>query len=1297
MTRKQIVIACSFCAAILVQQTQLFAQALASPVQSVRVIRSQNNGAIQTLIVPSNPAASAMMQQMSGSLLGAPTALRTAQSTQPDPQEKERLAKITKLEFDRRPSVILKEWSTVPKTAEQLQAEKEKRAKEAKKKTLAALGDPPPPAMPDTRTEAQRQTAAAAARTKADAARKKADLAARLAKFDKQLTKLKRHVTLGEWPEVAGFLKSVTETQAKAVYQQMLTSLATGPKAARPTHAEKNRFNHDDVVALAMLAPSELKANQTSLIGSILRQSISQGNSVESAIEKLKNVLTANKDNKDARVSKRVVARLLFSAGKPVEAGAFLPSQEDAIKEDDREALNLLAQHFVSMHSKENTAEYLEKAWNATQAALAAGEIEEAAKQAALQQAVRLAPKVKEEFGQAWLDESFTKRPKRGKEILAAIGSAVSTGFQYHMRDVPFRQQALELQKTAVDALLQATADDSAKWADTLNLLALNWLREADWSRRYDNSSSYGPSMRRDTFGNLYYTGTSYSYSSNRNQPQPIASDKVLDAGPDDKWLALIAAPLKPKFATVIPQLYLKMKEEKKAFPYIEELAKTHPKQAKDLAEEFLRVWTTNHNPNTQRSYTNYYMFSYGFNQRANGIPLTRSRQERNLKDLAGWFARLRALPIEELDENLLAKAFTNCHGTAEVYRLEELESVFGSLENIKPKTLATLLQGMRANLAGLWRVPAVQQQNKTNRKKKDIQREVLKGYEVANGVLTKAIEKHPQEWSLQLAKAAFLHDENNYKAELARSSEFSGKREQSFAEFEKAAALYASSVKDLKPEEEKTDVFETWFYASMGACDLGQITNEQQPDHRQPALIKKAIQELPGEAAKRHMDSFANALFTRLSSVKPGVKYSFLRNGFKIVDDNEQAKEARKVYEYYSDLVTEIQLETKIDGSANVGHSEPFGVFVNIRHTQAIERESGGFSKYLQNQNNMYYSYNYGRPTENYREKFEEMVTQALSEQFEVLSVTFQADSVNSRATAEYGWRITPYAYLLLKPRGAEVDKVSPLKLEFDFMDTSGYAVLPVESANLPIDASAKTGDPRPIENLKITQTLDERQAKDGKLILEVKASGQGLVPALDDIIELAPEGFEVAEVEDEGVSVSQFDKESEDNVVTSERMWTLTMQAKDDNTALPEAFTFGKPTVDTAEVEWQRFVDADLASVEQTIALEYDYGDTKAPIETWIVVGIIGLCLIAVLTSLAFMPKTAETKVARFQMPEEVTPFTVLGLLRDIERNNGLAPKRREELHTNINRLEEHFFANKGDVPDLEELAARWVRESK
>ena len=93
----------------------------------------------------------------------------------------------------------------------------------------------------------------------------------------------------------------------------------------------------------------------------------------------------------------------------------------------------------------------------------------------------------------------------------------------------------------------------------------------------------------------------------------------------------------------------------------------------------------------------------------------------------------------------------------------------------------------------------------------------------------------------------------------------------------------------------------------------------------------------------------------------------------------------------------------------------------MDLRHTREIERESGGFSKYLQNQNAQAFGFNYGRPTEDYRDKFEETAREALAESFEVLSVTFNAPDAGSVADVEYGWRVTPYAYVLLQPRGPQ------------------------------------------------------------------------------------------------------------------------------------------------------------------------------------------------------------------------------------------------------------------------------------
>ncbi len=803
-----------------------------------------------------------------------------------------------------------------------------------------------------------------------------------------------------------------------------------------------------------------------------------------------------------------------------------------------------------------------------------------------------------------------------------------------------------------------------------------------------------------DPYGNYFYMNDDgemmQQFPQQPNQVRGIKTTDILEIKPTDRWLALVKDSLRPKFDMVFAQLYLKVNEENRAFPFIEGLAKSHPDRAKELVEEFLRVWTRNHDPNANRNRTNYYMYMYGFERRAEGIPLTRSKQERNLTELADLVTRLKGLDIGDLNEELLARAFTTCHSSAEVYQLDSIEKVFGKVEGLKPKTLAELAHQMRANLVGVWRQPAVQKDKKTNRKQKDIQAEVLRGYSVARAMVADALEKHEGEWTLQLAKAAIDFDEITYRKELATDSKFSENREQAFADFQRAAEMYAKAAKDLPQEEETTRVFELWFYAGLGACDLGAVTEDKLPDLRQPSRIREAILALPGESAERHMTIFANTLFTRMSSVSPAVKFRYVRTGLDIVGDHKQAAEARKVFDYYKDLVSEIKLETVIDGPDEVGR-QPFGVFVNLRHTREIERESGGFGRYLQNQNsNQYFSYNYGRPTENYRDKFQDVVKQSLGEHFEILSVTFQDDKVNSRAiSGEYGWRYTPYAYLLLKARGPGVDKLSPLRLDLDFLDTSGYAILPIESPAVPLDASADTGQTRPVQKLELTQTLDERRADEGKLVLEVKATAQGLVPDLDDLLQFKPQEFDITDVDDQGVSVSKFDPDSEQNLIVSERTWLVAMQAKPDLPVRPNSFRFGKAIIDGTEVIYQRYEDADLAKVEAEISLEEEYGKPSRS-HWWMIAATIALLGALALAVILWPRKTAETALARFQMPERVTPFTVLGLLRQIESNNGFDDASKRELVASIHDIESHYFEGDGNgdaEPNIRAVAESWL----
>jgi hypothetical protein len=92
-------------------------------------------------------------------------------------------------------------------------------------------------------------------------------------------------------------------------------------------------------------------------------------------------------------------------------------------------------------------------------------------------------PKVKQEMGETWLGQSFT-RSHCGMDILATIGSRSAQGLQTNPFGPEQRVKELQLQKTAVDALLKASPTGRRRGA-VATLLAGNWLREAEFTYQY--------------------------------------------------------------------------------------------------------------------------------------------------------------------------------------------------------------------------------------------------------------------------------------------------------------------------------------------------------------------------------------------------------------------------------------------------------------------------------------------------------------------------------------------------------------------------------------------------------------------------------------------------------------------------------------------------------------------------------------------------------------------------------------------------------------------------------------------
>ena len=372
----------------------------------------------------------------------------------------------------------------------------------------------------------------------------------------------------------AGMDFSQAEGLSKEMQQFMQQMMGDQRNNPGLRYAEKNSLNFADMAAIIRSAPEELKDEQVIKLANLLRMTLNIGNQLQDFVSTLKS-------EGDKLLPKQKAALLLSSAAQDEFTVDFLPTKQEAIESKNRQALNLLSRHFLALYKKDSKESIREEAWQTTLAALeipslpteaeestestsdpakvltkeekeakeqlairvAKRKADEQDRTQALTRAVSLAPQLRDELGKTWLEESFTKFPERGQEIMAKIGTATAQLLAQSPQDEANRTRNLELQHKAVAQFFATEPKLDGNWIGILNLLATNWLQEAQVSRDYSRDSQYGPSMRRDSYGNIYY-GNSYdddeefgnSRSSMRmGQIAAVKINKILDIGSKNK------------------------------------------------------------------------------------------------------------------------------------------------------------------------------------------------------------------------------------------------------------------------------------------------------------------------------------------------------------------------------------------------------------------------------------------------------------------------------------------------------------------------------------------------------------------------------------------------------------------------------------------------------------------------------------------------------------------------------------------------------------------------------------------
>ncbi|HWL07229.1 MAG TPA: hypothetical protein VNQ76_02335 [Planctomicrobium sp.] len=1138
------------------------------------------------------------------------------------------------------------------------------------------------------------------------------------ASFEQQILRLKYAATLSDWNSVGEILAVMPPAEASLLYHRILV-LLTGqmpPAAVQFIAASEGLINHQTMVKIVEQgtpSPSEKQPTLTltelmtlvrcspqrpipqdhmDILAVLLNESLKGGELLGTFIE----FACEDLDQPSPFFTHDSLASLFTKSGRGDVALTFLPSRSEMLASGNPDQLLLLAQQDLAAYRQHNQIESLEDAWSIETEAMVRSDLNAPVQAAFEAMFFEILPHMDSQKAEQWLRTALDSDTNilRQMVIRKAQSCLQSAG-------LPPAQRLVQLQQLHHLArhLVEVVPAQSQDWNPLFSVWAMVWIQEAENSAANDKSIKL-PQVFRDPWGNVYYFAPEQvpqSSSSNPSGPPPILMSELLRLQPPESLLSRLAVEQTAKLLDVSTRMAIQIGDFPVAGSGLAELVKFQPERAHRRANDFLEKWALWHDgasgggmkiPRVQQQP------GQAPPHAIPSIPLTLSMQQRNLEDLTKWVRFLEQLPIDSPDQEQIVRAFIACHGPGEIYQEEAIEQVFGSIETLQPETVASLADQTRTRLTGAWRSSSHHLQHGSRRTQSDIEAELKRGYATILKFVDDALKNASEDWRLNLVHAKLLHDAAVYRRITGHHPTYTTERAEAFRKFEKAAQLYAHQY-TLGKTEQSIDPYVDWFAASLGGCDLHLVPPDATPFGHQSERIREAILSLPEAAAERHLGQFARELSPRMQMIQPFIKYAYLHEGFQIVGNNLAAEDVRASYDYYSDLVKEVQLVSSLDGPNQTGHEEPFGVFIQIRHTDAMERVSDRFEKYLKSS---HHHTAHGSQL-SYPEKFEEVIHQAFGESFDVRSVTFQSPGHESRPTETPHWRMTPYAYVVLKAKGPEVDRIPPVTMTFDFQDKNGTISLPIQSESLLIDANVENAPLRPYQNLVVQQSLNERRLKDGVLTLEVSATAIGLIPPLHQLLDFEQSDFRVTSVEDRGLLVPQFNNHVSEVSVNAERQWQVTFQ-KQTSASNSVEFSFGKPKQQNIQVKNSRYQNGNLLPASTLIQLQFsaEHSATSITSQRRILLGIalaLGGTVIAV--GGFFMKKKrnkADAATLRIDFPPKLTPFTAIGFLRRLH-DDSVSEAQRQELIADINQLEKRFFEEgESDMVVLQKTCQHWSK---
>jgi len=1097
---------------------------------------------------------------------------------------------------------------------------------------------------------------------------------------------LLRFVT-GDWPQVRAELTQMPPELARKIYDKMLADL---------TEKQRPNVRLEDVLGLADAVPVELTSENLRKLGQLTSLAVPVTESYW-LVDRLRKG-TAKLGGTDP-AKRLAAARILIYANFKDLAREYLPSAADIDLLADEGLKNELRNFLTTQEERESAQRSeVQRIWDENIAAVLNPDTSKA-KAWEKSKAGNAISKVITQVPTGTLASVLAEAAKTNPEGALHLVTAFTRKVQSERNnDIVLRAENLEAQATIANLLADLSKPGEQPWSQIFELMADHWTSEADYT---------------------------YQQKAANSQGKFVAPEELLATAPVGKWAAALPPAVRDRVDVSMSRLILTAAQFDQAAERIVEIGKRSPAAGAALAEDFLTVWGKTHNPEIPEQLRR--KFNLPDDAR---IPVTPIMMEKNIDSLARMMTLFRNAGLAPKDYSRVVTAFDLAYSTAETYRTGHIEKVFGPMDQMDEAVFSLILARMNANLGERWRKMDVQRASLTQRDELQTLDMVRNGYDTALKLIDGWLKGHADSWRALTLAGTLCVDwgDFEYFQQLVvndpqkRLFNFKEKNLQAQDYFNRGAAAYVAQVPKLTPSAYTIEPYMAWFNGLLGIGSNGQLNLSKAMNRAALTKIREHLVALPDKSAKAHISLFAKAVNTRLNDEKEplheDLKYRYIASAMIITKDDPFTLGAAKKLDYFDELLSEVRLQTRVDGPNTVGRDQDFGIILSIIHTEAMTR-AAKFGQYLTNDLNA--GATRGRKnsplvkkmveTQGPRDELELNITQAFAPFFDIQSITFSTPEVKPRPTAQAGWEETVLAYVHVRAKDASVDKIPPVELALKFVDMTGPVSIPAESAETVIKVATDKAPARPASHIEVTQTLDSRQLTiNGSLTLEIKAAATGLVPDLEQLLVLDPRAaIGVKHINPHaGLQIKELNTWGDEVTPTSERLWTLTLDGDAVRGAEgPLAFRFPAPSAKDVTVTYQTYQDMNLTTLTEpvvTLGQTAKVGEviahpTQHPFPWLVTAGaiIVGVGLLFVF----FRKRGGEQPVlARdvFHMPAEVDGFAVVALLRRLCSSPlvKLQDKQKQELQSDLKRIEQACFGAQNTMPesDLRNIASKWLR---